>query len=156
MHALGGDCDSDCGNGGKGGGGFGVFGNNDDYGTGVSVTAGMGGIGVSVTAGMGGIGVYGSGDVYGVFASSTDGTALHVDGVTTFSRSGIATVAKGSTSVTVKLTPFSSVSLVFATPQGTGEAGVYVQGISKSNDKFIIELSEAPTAALKLGWFVIG
>ena len=66
-----------------------------------------------------------------VLASNTAGTALQVDGVASFSRSGIAKVAGKSTKSarTLKVTgvALTSSSLILATPQGT-VSGVAVEG----------------------------
>jgi hypothetical protein len=110
------------------------------------------------------IGVYGSSPTgTGVYASSPDGYALQVagtaqfTGTVLFSRSGEATVAAGDSSVVVTGVALSASSIVLATLQGY-VAGLGVLGVAKdaTASKMTIHLSKATTAALKVGWFVIG
>ena len=97
----------------------------------------------------------------GLAASSTNGTALQVDGVASFSRSGMATVAGTSSepaeSVTVTGVALTSSSLILATPQGT-VAGVGIEGVlpDVSGSSFEIYLTEAIEVSLDIAWFVLG
>lgn len=90
----------------------------------------------------------------GVLASSGLGTALSVQGKVSFSRSGIATIPKGTTSITVKLAGVSGSSMVLATLQQV-QKGVLIAGAVPGTNSFTIYLSQAPTASLKVAWFVI-
>jgi hypothetical protein len=95
-------------------------------------------------------------DGTGVLADSANGTALQVSGKAVFSRSGKATVKAGNSQVVVKNVALTPDSLVLATLQQV-EAGIYVAGVvlSVANSKFTISLSQAPTGALKVAWFIV-
>ena len=89
------------------------------------------------------------------------GPALAVEGIATFSRSGVAQVAGTSTkaaqSVTVTGVPLTSSSLILATPQGTA-AGVGIEGVvpDVSASSFVIHLTKAIEASLDIARFVVG
>jgi hypothetical protein len=76
-------------------------------------------------------------------------------GVATLSSSGVATVASGTSSVTVMLPLFAPEGVVFATLQRSLK-GVCVQGVSKAAGSFTIDLTRAVTADVEVGWFVLG
>lgn len=95
----------------------------------------------------------------GVFASasvSRGGTALQVNGVARFNRSGIATVPAGSNSVTVTGVSLTSASFVVATIQGAlannAVAAVYV---TPSTSRVKIVLQEAAAVNVKVGWVAL-
>ena len=96
-------------------------------------------------------------------SASTTGTgpALAVDGVATFSRSGIATVAgtssRSADKIKVTGVALTSSSLVLATPQDY-VAGVAVAAVvpKVSSSSFDIYLTEAVEVSLDVAWFVIG
>jgi hypothetical protein len=96
-----------------------------------------------------------------ILASNTGGTALQVDGVATFSRSGVAKVtgtsSKPKTSVVVSDVVLSTSSMVLTTPQGH-VAGVAVAGVvlDVSTGSFTIYLTEAVSVSLHIAWFVVG
>jgi hypothetical protein len=96
----------------------------------------------------------------GVHAVSTNGKALHVDGVASFSRSGKAIVAGAGNSpadsVTVSNVALSSASLVLATVQGH-VPGVSVAGVALDvpAGSFTIYLTEAITMSVTVAWFVV-
>ncbi len=90
----------------------------------------------------------------GLSVRSTTGTALTVTGQVAFSRSGVATVAKGAKSVAVSGTSVTATSSVFATIQGF-QSGVAVAGVTVHGSSFTIQLTKAVKAALKVGWFVL-
>jgi hypothetical protein len=133
--------------GGYSNGGIGVIGADAGSGRGVSGSSESGVAVVGETTS--GIGVYA--------ASAGGGTALVVEGVAVFSRSGSAKVKSGAASVTVTGVSLTSTSIVLATPQGN-QSGVSVKGVIKnvSDSKFTIYLTADATAALEIGWFVIG
>jgi hypothetical protein len=93
----------------------------------------------------------------GVYAESASATALQVEGVATFSRSGVASVAAGKTSITVSDVTLSLSSMVLVTPQGRA-AGVSVEGVvtNPRESSFKIYLTAAPTAELDVAWLVLG
>ena len=114
------------------------------HGTGVIGTSGHG-TGVSGTSAHG----------TGVHAASSGGTALAVTGKVTFSRSGTATIAGGSKSVTVSLGGVTPSSLVFATLQRP-MAGIVVAAAQPGTGSFTITLTANTAASLPVAWFIIG
>jgi hypothetical protein len=161
-------------NDGKGGDGIGVYGSQAGggwgvYGTsasGIGVT-GDGGSGIGVE-GSGGTGVYGIGitGVHGTTVSAggtgvlaenlSGGRALKVNGEAAFSRSGVATVLAGRSTVSQSLRLGSS-SFVLATIQAS-VPGLYVQGVTivpGSPGSFAIHLSKAVKAKTKVAWLVV-
>jgi hypothetical protein len=105
------------------------------------------------------VGVYGeSVSGTGVSAQSTTGTALKVEGVAAFSRSGLVKVAAAKSAVTVTGVALSASSLVLATLQNS-LPGVSVEAVVPNVTKgsFQIILSEAVPAGskAKVAWFVV-
>jgi hypothetical protein len=100
-------------------------------------------------------GVYGQSDSgTGVFATSTSGLALAVDGPVTFTTSGVATVPAHATKVTVTLAGVTTSSLILATPQAVA-AKVAVEAAVPGSGSFTITLTKAPKVALPVAWFVL-
>ncbi len=64
----------------------------------------------------------------GVFATSTEGTALQVQGVATFERSGQVMIPAGKSSVVVSQPALSGSSLVLANLQNHLK-GIYVEAV---------------------------
>jgi len=97
---------------------------------------------------------------YGVYATG-GGTALLVQGTsvfqgkTEFTNSGVATVKKNGTAVTVKLKEVSATSIVLATLQEL-QAGLAVAAAVPVAGSFTITLTAKATADINVGWFVIG
>jgi hypothetical protein len=161
-------------NDGTGGNGIGVYGSQAGSGWGVYGTS-VSGIGVNAAGGSG-TGVAASGAT-GVFAAGTTGVhgitdspagtgvlaentfggpALKVNGVAAFSRSGVATVLAGRSTVSQSLR-LSSSSFVLATIQGN-VAGLAVQGVTivtGSPGSFTIHLNKAVKAKTKVAWLVV-
>jgi hypothetical protein len=77
-------------------------------------------------------------------------------GTTTFSRSGLLTVAAGKSSGTVTGVALTAASLVLATLQ-QNLSGVYVRSAvpNVAGSSFTINLSKAPSASAKVAWFVV-
>lgn len=153
-------------NDGTGGDGIGVYGSHAGSGWGVYGTS-QSGFGVFGSAGSG-VGVTGSSKTgvlgsatsragVGVLAENADGgTALKVNGIAKFSRSGVATVARGRSQVSHRL-PLTSASFVLATIQGN-VTDLYVRGVTittGSNGSFTIHLSKAVAAKTKVAWLVV-
>ena len=132
--------------------GFGGGGING-AGTGVGV-AGFGGKG----GGNGVEGSAGSAATAGVLAfNGFGGTALQVNGIAAFRRSGLLTIPAGASSGTVfSLAPLSSASLMLATLQ-QDRAGVWVRSAvpNIAGGSFTIHLSKAVTASITVAWFVV-
>lgn len=89
-----------------------------------------------------------------VLASHPTGVALAVTGKVSFSRSGVVSIPSGQTKATVTLTLVTASSLVLATMQ-QNVSGVSVQSAVPASGSFTINLTKAPTAAVKVAWFVI-
>ena len=142
--------------------GIGVFGENPS-GTAVGGISGASdGVGGTSTSGNGVHGVSSTGvGVSGECAAGTGvlaagKTALKVKGPAVFSRSGILTVAAGSSSATKTGVALSSASLVLATLQ-QDRAGVWVRSAvpNVAASSFTIHLSKAVSARAKVAWFVV-
>jgi hypothetical protein len=151
-------------NDGTGGNGIGVYGSHAGPGWGVYGTSvsGIGVVGSSATgvSGMGTTGVHGTTSAKagtGVLAENTaGGQALNVNGVAAFSRSGVATVPAGHSTVSKSL-PLDSASFVLATIQGN-VTGLTVQGVTivtGSPGSFTIHLNKAAAGKTKVAWFVV-
>jgi len=116
--------------------------------------AGVVGIGAGSGAGVEGIG--GAKGVGVLAESSAGGTALQATGRAVFSRSGVLTVAAGSSKVTKTGVALTSASLVLATLQ-QDVAGVWVRSAvpNVTAKSFTVHLSKAVSATAKVAWFVV-
>jgi len=119
---------------------------------GVTAGPGTGILGQATGHGKGVIGK--SLDGIGVLANSTTGIALDVVGKVRFSRSGTTTVPAGHAHATVTLAGVSPSSLVLATLQNL-VGDVVIAAVVPAVDEFKISLTNAPTTAAKVAWFVI-
>ena len=91
----------------------------------------------------------------GVLASaSAVGTALDVRGKAKFSTARRVRIAKGASSIRVRLAGVTSASLVIATLQQS-RAGVYVQAAVPTTGAFTIYLNRKLTVATYVAYFVI-
>jgi hypothetical protein len=136
--------------------GYGVWGRNVGSGYGLLGESSSGiGLRADSTAGYGGFVSTNTGTAIYAIANAAGGTALQVNGPAKFSRSGIATVAGGTSSVAVSSVPLSASSLVLATPQ-LNVAGLYVQAVvpNIAGSSFTIYLSKAVPGATPVAWFV--
>ena len=117
--------------------------------------ASVGTLGVSAT-GSGVRGLTTTGTGVEALAINASATGLKVTGKAVFSRSGKATVPTGQSQVIVTGIPLTASSLVLATIQGVGAAGLYVRSVSVSsvNSRFTIRLSQNVTASTPVGWFI--
>ena len=126
------------------GGTFGVFATGNDYG--VYASAPNHGIYAEATA-SGGLGVQ-------AVATTSAATALQVTGKAKFSRSGLVTIAAGTSSKTVTLAGVTTASMVLATSQTN--AAVYVKSATPASGSFTIRLTgNAPTGGVKVAYFVL-
>jgi hypothetical protein len=134
-----------------------ILGTTSGTGAGVKGTTGnAAGTGVIGQGTKGATGVEGESDTgTGVLAKSTSGDALKVVGKVAFSRSGLATVAAGKKSVPVTLAGVTTSSLIIATLQ-TAAGAIAVANAIPASGSFTINLTAAPTSAVKVAWFVIG
>ena len=137
--------------------GVGVIGENTGGGTAVGGISSTGdGVGGTSSSGNGVHGVSSSGGT-GVLAENFGGgNALRVAGSAVFSRSGVLTVAAGSSKGTVTGVALTAASLVLATLQ-QNLSGVYVRSAvpNVAGSSFTINLSKAPSASAKVAWFVV-
>jgi hypothetical protein len=93
----------------------------------------------------------------GVLASSSAGSALSVDGVATFSRSGSAKVAMGKDSVTVTGITLKDTSLVLATLQSYTKGVAVAAAVTDVGARsFTVYLTETVKTTTRVAWFVIG
>jgi hypothetical protein len=126
---------------------------------GVLGTAPSDGDGVRGTS-VSGVGVRGSTTASGgtgvLAGAGEDGTALQVDGKSTFSRSGSLTIPAGSSTVTKTGISLDSQSLVLATLQ-QNRSGLWVQSAvpSASGSSFTIYLNHPANADTVVAWFVV-
>jgi hypothetical protein len=136
--------------------GSGLYGENTGS-VGIGVEGKTGGTGSAVygQATTNGVGVYGvSANGTGVWATSPNGTALQVNGKAKFSRSGIATVAAGATSLNVSVTGMTASSMVIATAQQNGNVSVKAAVPSAGSFKLWLT-GNAPVGGLKVAYFVL-
>src|SRR5712691_11914633 len=136
------------GNGGATGG-AGVIGIGKGNGTGV--------LGIAAGTGAGVTGQATAAGGVGVLAQNTaGGPALKATGRAIFSRSGVLTVAAGSSTVTKTGVALTAASLVLATLQ-QDVPGVWVRSAvpNVAGSSFTVHLSKAVSAATKLAWFVV-
>jgi len=133
---------------GGAGSGAGVVGSGLGNGSGV--------VGIGVGSGGGVEGIAGPQGV-GVLAQNTaGGAALKATGRVVFSRSGVLTVAAGSSTVTKTGVALTVASLVLATLQ-QDVAGVWVRSAvpNVTAKSFTVHLSKAVSATAKVAWFVV-
>lgn len=136
--------------------GYGVWGRNLGSGYGLLGESSSGiGLRADSAAGYGGFVSTNTGTALYATANAAGGTALQVNGPAKFSRSGIANVGSGASSVTVSSVALSASSLVLATPQ-QNVAGLYVQAVvpNIAGSSFTIYLSKAVPGATSVAWFV--
>ena len=81
----------------------------------------------------------------------------HFDGVTTFSRSGVVRIRRGSRSATVTGVQLTSATAILATLQHR-VSGVHLHAVETSPDagSFTIHLSAGTPAELTVGWLALG
>jgi hypothetical protein len=130
-------------------------------GAGVAGSGGSGGgDGVVGTVTSAGNGVHGRATAakgVGVLAENdAGGPALKVTGRTVFSRSGVVTVAAGSSKVTKTGVALTAASLVLATLQ-QDVPGVWVRSAvpNSAGSSFTVHLNKAAPASTKIAWFVV-
>lgn len=84
------------------------------------------------------------------------GTALRVEGVASFTRSGTVTVPAGARTAKVSVSPISAETLVLATPQrrlaGTHVEAAVPDGV---NDSFTVHLNRRAPQDLLVAWFLL-
>jgi hypothetical protein len=149
-------------------GGAGVTGDGNIAGVLGRTTTGHGLSGWSTAAGKAGAygynanatgqGVFGqSTKGIGVLAQSNTGTALKVMGKTTFSRTGIAYISKGKSSVTIKVIGgVTAYTRYLVTLQGSPGAGVYVAyAKSAGTGSFTVTLNKKATRKAAVAWIAL-
>lgn len=125
---------------------------------------------IGVTAVGGEIGVYNVSDYgVGVHALTYDGTALRaqtavpqgtalrVEGVASFTRSGAVTVPAGKRTAKVSVSPISPETLVIATAQER-VAGTHIEAAvpDDANDAFTVHLNRRAPQDMRVAWFLLG
>ena len=116
--------------------------------------AASGVFGENTTSGFGVAGRANAGT--GVLADSLNGTALDVQGVASFSRSGKLTIAAGTSSVTMSGIRIDPSTLVLATLQ-QDRPGVHVRSAdpNPAADSFTIRLNKPVGSNTKVAWFLV-
>jgi hypothetical protein len=111
----------------------------------------------TATGAQGGLGLRSSG-VWGGAPTDLNHWGLEIaEGRVSFSRSGLLTIAAGSSSVSTTRPALSPTTMVLATLQ-TNRAGVYIQAAvaSPAAGKITIYLNKKVTAATKVAYFILG
>jgi hypothetical protein len=148
-----------------------VTGAGNQYGVFGTTEAGDGVRGVTFDSGHAGAGVYGEnrGDTFsggsgvvgiadnniGVSAISSNGTALSVSGVASFTRSGRVTIPAGARKVVITDITLSGASMVLALTQQAGAPAVRAAVPDVAKDRFTIYLAKAASADVVVAWFVL-
>ena len=103
-----------------------------------------------------GVGVWAQAAAPGSTALRADGPS-EFTGVTTFSRSGVTAVHRGSASVTVTGVALTADTAILATLQHR-ENGVHLHAVetNAAEGAFTIFLTAAPGSAARVAWFAIG
>jgi hypothetical protein len=140
----------------RGNGHVGVVGEGTSYGV-----TGEGFVGVRGTASIvrhrePGVGVLAQALSPGSTALRAEGPS-HFDGVTTFSRSGVTRIRRGSRSARVTGVPMTSATAILATLQRR-VSGVHLHAVETSPDtgSFTIHLNAGTPADLTVGWLALG
>jgi hypothetical protein len=103
-----------------------------------------------------GVGVWAQAAIPGSTALRADGPS-EFNGVTTFSRSGVVTVGRGSRQLTVSGVPLTADTAILATLQNR-VTGLFLHAVETDVAKgsFTIFLSTAPDRDVRIGWFALG
>jgi hypothetical protein len=90
--------------------------------------------------------------------TSPAGTALKVEGRAAFSRSGVGTIAKKHSSLTVTVpTGVDTTSMILATLQGSGGSGVYLKYAKRMTaTTFKVALNKKAKSAVTFAWMILG
>lgn len=83
------------------------------------------------------------------------GTALHVNGKASFSRSGVLSIAVGKSSIGKSVAGLTSTSLVFAVVQ-TGDGTAWVRKVAPASGKFTVYLNRTLATASTVAWIALG
>lgn len=103
-----------------------------------------------------GVGVWAQGTLPGSTALRADGPS-EFNGVTTFSRSGVVTVPRGSKSVSVTGVSLTAETAILATLQNRVE-DLYLHAVETdvANGSLTVFLSAAPDHDIRVGWLALG
>ena len=103
-----------------------------------------------------GVGIWAQAVAPGSTALRADGQS-EFTGVTKFSRSGVATVQRGSTNVRVTGVPLTSASAILATLQHRlNDAYLHAAETDAPAESFTIFLTRAPAQDIAVAWFALG
>ena len=118
---------------------------------------------VYALGGAAGAGIRGTAATVGQFGvlaehKASAGTALRVNGVASFSRSGRKTILKGRSGATVTgLSHVGTDALILATLQGSAGAGNYVRYAQRVSDtSFKVALAKAASSTVSFAWLILG
>ena len=117
---------------------------------------------VYALAGAAGAGIRGTAASVGQFGvlaehKAAAGTALRVNGVASFSRSGRKTILKGRSGATVTgLTNIGTGSLILVTLQGSAGTGNYVRYAQRVSDtSFKVALTKPASSTVSFAWLIL-
>lgn len=144
------------GTGVRGNGHFGVIGEGTHTGVSGAGFIGVRGATSIVHGDEAGVGIWAQAAIPGSTALRADGPS-EFNGVTTFSRSGVVTVRRGSKNVTVPGVPLTADTAILATLQNR-VTGLFLHAVETDTAKgsFTIFLSTAPDRDIRIGWFALG
>jgi hypothetical protein len=140
----------------RGNGRFGVVGEGTHSGVTGDGFVGVQGTSSIVDGGERGVAVWAKAVAPGSTALRADGPS-EFNGVALFSRSGVATVHRGSASAVVSGVPMTSDTVILATLQ-TRVDGTCLHAVQTdvARGSFTIYLTAAPSRDVTLGWFALG
>jgi hypothetical protein len=140
----------------RGNGRWGVIGEGTHTGVSGAGFVGVRGSTSIVQGGEAGVGVWAQAAVPGSTALRADGPS-EFNGVTTFSRSGVVTVRRGSGRVTVPGVQLTADTAILATLQNR-VTGLFLHAVETDVAKgsFTIFLNTAPDRDVRIGWFALG
>jgi hypothetical protein len=140
----------------RGNGRWGVIGEGTDTGVTGAGFVGVRGSSTIVRGDERGVGVWAHAVTPGSTALRADGPS-EFNGITTFSRSGVVSIRRGSKSVTVPGVALTTDTAILATLQNRVH-GLYLHAVETdaAKNSFTIFLSAAPDRDVKVGWFALG
>ena len=140
----------------RGNGRWGVIGEGTHTGVTADGFVGVRGATSIVQGDQRGVGIWAEAVTPGSTALRADGPS-EFNGITTFSRSGVVSVRRGSPSVTVSGVPLTAGTAILATLQNRVN-GLYLHAAETDVAKgsFTIFLSTAPDRDVRIGWFALG
>ncbi len=140
----------------RGNGRWGVVGEGTHTGVGGDGFIGVRGATSIVHGDENGVGVWAQAAIPGSTALRADGPS-EFNGVTTFSRSGVVTIRRGSGRVTVPGVPLTADTAILATLQDrVGGLILHAVETNAAKGSFTIFLTTAADRDVRIGWFALG